>query len=79
MLRALPPITNTVARYFLVGGKTCNFAIQLVLQQRWKTSCTLVVARFTTPSRYVPVPGNPNIQTEMKTEVFMNPETAPSV
>ena len=32
MLRALPPITNKVARYFLVGGKTRNIAIQLVLQ-----------------------------------------------
>ena len=48
MLRALPPITNKVARYFLVGGK--NIAFQLVLQQCCKSSCTFVVARFTAPS-----------------------------
>ena len=50
MLRALPPITNKVARYFLVGGKTRNIDIQLVLQQCCKSSCTFVVARFTAPS-----------------------------
>ena len=34
-----------------VGGKTCNIAIQLVLQQCYKTSCTFFVARFSIPLR----------------------------
>ena len=32
-----------------VGGKTRNIAIQLVLQQCCKTSCTFFVARFSVP------------------------------
>ena len=32
-----------------MGGKTCNIAIQLVLQQCCKTSCTFFVARFSVP------------------------------
>ena len=32
-----------------VGGKTRNIAIQLVLQQSYKTSCTFFVARFSVP------------------------------
>ena len=34
-----------------VGGKTRNIAIQLVLQQCCKTSCTFFVARFSVPLR----------------------------
>ena len=33
-----------------IGGKTRNIAIQLVLQQCCKTSCTFFVARFSVPS-----------------------------
>ena len=36
---------------FNVGGKTHNIAIQLVLQQCCKTSCTFFVARFSVPLR----------------------------
>ena len=32
-----------------VGGKTRNIAIQLVVQQCCKTSCTFFVARFSVP------------------------------
>ena len=32
-----------------MGGKTHNIAIQLVLQQCCKTSCTFFVARFSVP------------------------------
>ena len=32
-----------------MGGKTRNIAIQLVLQQCCKTSCTFFVARFSVP------------------------------
>ena len=32
-----------------MGGKTRNIAIQLVLQQCYKTSCTFFVARFSVP------------------------------
>ena len=32
-----------------VGGKTRNIAIQLVLQQCCKTSCTFFAARFSVP------------------------------
>ena len=39
--------TNKVARYFLGGGKMCNFAIHLILQQCCKTSCTCFVVHFT--------------------------------
>ena len=39
--------TNKVARYFLGGGKMCNFAIQLILQQCCKTSSTCFVVHFT--------------------------------
>ena len=34
-----------------VDGKTRNIAIQLVLQQCCKTSCTFFVARFSVPLR----------------------------
>ena len=34
---------------FYVGGKTRNIAIQLVLQQCYRTSCTFFVARFSVP------------------------------
>ena len=36
-----------------VGGKTRNIAIELVLQQCCKTSCTFFVARFSVPLRKV--------------------------
>ena len=39
--------TNQVVNRFDVGGKTRDIAIQLVLQQCCKTSCTFFVARFT--------------------------------
>ena len=39
-----------------MGGKTRNIAIQLVLQQSCKTSCTFFVARFPVPlERSVPL------------------------
>ena len=53
MLCVLPPTfepvlqTNKVAGFVFVGGKTCSIAIQLVLQQCCKTSCTFFVARDT--------------------------------
>ena len=34
---------------FYLGGKTRNIAIQLVLPQCWKTSCTFLVTRFSAP------------------------------
>ena len=37
--------TNKVVRVFFVGGKRRKIAIQLVLQQSRKTSCTFSVAR----------------------------------
>ena len=43
--------TNKVARFFFLGGggggKMCNFAVQLILQQSYKTSCTCFVVHFT--------------------------------
>ena len=39
--------TNKVARFFFVGGKTRNVAIQLVLQQSRQTGCTFFVSCFT--------------------------------
>ena len=42
--------TNKVERFYFVGGKTHNIvAIQLVLQQGCKTSCTVFFTRFTVP------------------------------
>ena len=41
------PVTNKVARFVSVGGKTSNIAIQLAFPQCCKTSCTFFVARFT--------------------------------
>ena len=32
-----------------MGGKTCNIAIQIDLQQCCKTNCTFFVARFSVP------------------------------
>ena len=55
MLRVLPTTnqtclaTNKVVNRFDVGGKTCNTAIQLVLQQGCNTSCTFFVVRFSVP------------------------------
>ena len=39
--------TNKVAGFVFVGGKTRSTAIQFVLQQFCKTSCTFFVARYT--------------------------------
>ena len=44
MWRVLPPTLEPVVR--LQGGETCNIAIQLVLLQCCKTSCTFFVARL---------------------------------
>ena len=74
MLRALPPITNKVARYFLVGGKTRNIASQLILQQCCKSIALLLLPVLPHLLDDVPVPANPNTQNEMKTKVFMNPD-----
>ena len=55
MLRVLPltfkPVKNQICckTGLNVGGKTRNIAIQLVLQQCCKTSCTFFVARFSVP------------------------------
>ena len=55
MLRVLPPTSKPVSQQIRlltglkVGGKTRKIAIQIVLQQCCKTSCTLFVARFSVP------------------------------
>ena len=55
MLRVLPPTFKPVLQQIRlltglnVGGKTRNNAIQLVLQQCCKKSCTFFVARFSVP------------------------------
>ena len=56
MLLVLPPMfkpfqeqPDLLQDRFDVGGKTRNIAIQLVLQQCCKTSCTFFVARFSVP------------------------------
>ena len=45
MLHVSPPCNLTTGSS--VGGKTRHIAIQLVLQQCWKTSSTFFVGRFT--------------------------------
>ena len=55
MLRVLPPTFKPVLQQIRlltglnVGGKTRNNAIQLVLQQCCRKSCTFFVARFSVP------------------------------
>ena len=55
MLRVLLPIFKPVNSLiccqdrFDVAGKTRNIAIQHVLQQCYRTSCALFVARFSVP------------------------------
>ena len=46
--RTLLP-TNEVVRFVFVGGKKRSIAIQLILQQCCKKSCTFLVALFTVP------------------------------
>ena len=48
LLRVLPDLLQD---RFDLGGKTHNIAIQLILQQCCKTSCTFFVARFSVPKR----------------------------
>ena len=74
MLRDLPPISNTVARYFLVGSKTRNIPIQFVCSNVANQVALLLLPVLPHLLDDVPVPANPNTQNEMKTEVFMNPE-----
>ena len=47
----IKPVTHEIGLLtgLNMGGKTCNIAIQIVLQQCCKTSCTLFVARFPLP------------------------------
>ena len=57
MSRVLPPtfkpVNKLICCKFDVGGKTRNIAIQLVLQQRSKTSWTFFVARISVPKRFL--------------------------
>ena len=54
MLRVLPPTKKKTLQPYIcfktgsnIGGKTRNIAIQLVLKQCFKTSCTFSVFVFT--------------------------------
>ena len=52
-LTTAPPLlpNNKVATFVFVGSKTCNIAIQLVLEQCCKTSCTGFVASVWSKTR----------------------------
>ena len=52
-LTTAPPLlpNNKVATFVFLGSKTCNIAIQLVLEQCCKTSCTCFVASVCSKTR----------------------------
>ena len=53
--------TYLLQGFFFAGVETRNIAIQLVLQQCCKKSCTFYLARFTVPIDLLPLPSPFNI------------------